>query len=104
MFCARCGEQIPDTSEICPLCGREATVQLQPQEPLVLQAAVGAAPAMATPPGGLPDVQVRPINPKLRGIGGWLLFFCVSITILSPMAVMNSIMTREVTSPHVDVT
>ncbi len=33
----------------------------------------------------------RPINPNLKGIGGWLGFFCVSTTILSPLVVFISL-------------
>ncbi len=30
LFCARCGEQIPDATEICQLCGQETTLKLGP--------------------------------------------------------------------------
>jgi hypothetical protein len=87
MFCARCGEQIPDASELCPLCGREATLNLPPPPPLPVPA---AAPALG---------QIRwfdePQNigapmrrPDLKGVGGWLLFFCILRTVFAPLAMV----------------
>lgn len=73
MFCARCGQRIPDASELCPLCGREATLALVPQP---------APAALAQPQFVLPSL---PIIHGPKGVGGWLLFYCVSLTILSPV-------------------
>jgi hypothetical protein len=76
VFCARCGEQIPDASEICPLCAREASIHIDPPAPL---------PALSYPRSTaltLPAI-VGPI-----GIGGWLLFFCISLTVLSPLNIL----------------
>lgn len=86
MFCARCGQQIPGASEICPLCGREATLKLDP--PPAIPAAV---PATAVAPGQIqwpvePAVIRPPMRrPDLKGVGGWLLFFCISLTLLTPL-------------------
>jgi len=86
MFCARCGQQIPDASEICPLCGREATLKFDPPP-----AMVAAAPAPAVAPGHVrwPDEPATigpPMRrPDLKGVGGWLLFFCISLTFLAPL-------------------
>ena len=76
MFCARCGQQIPDASEICPLCGREATVKLIPvSEPVAFN-----------------QPQFRPVaTPAIHGpsgVGGWLLFYCVSTAVLTPAAIL----------------
>jgi hypothetical protein len=79
MFCARCGQQIPDASELCPLCGQPASINLPPPKPVQHEA---MAPVV-TPVSVLADQ--RPIDPKLKGVGGWLLFFCVAITILTPL-------------------
>lgn len=71
MFCARCGQQIPEASEICPLCGREATVKLIPvTEPIAREPRFSRVPT--------PAIQ----GPS--GVGGWLLFFCVSLVVLAP--------------------
>ena len=76
MFCARCGQQIPDASELCPLCGREATLALVPQP---------APAAFAQPQFVLPSL---PIAHGPKGVGGWLLFYCISLTTLSPILVL----------------
>jgi hypothetical protein len=85
MFCARCGQQIPDASEICPLCGREANVQLPPQHHHAAQGAITAvlAPEVVDVP------PTKPIRKDLQGVGGWLAVFCVAITIISPLGVLN---------------
>jgi len=85
MFCARCGEQIPDASETCPVCGREASLQLPPAS---AHASFAAAPALAPVSAASP-----PIRSDLQGVGGWLLFFCIGLVILGPLVVL-----REVTS------
>lgn len=73
MFCARCGQQIPESSEVCPLCGREANIQLPPSNPVGADAAVASSPVY---PG---------YTPGLNGVGGWLLFFCIITTIITPL-------------------
>ena len=89
MFCARCGEQIPDASQICPLCGREASLQIDPPAPLLAvshpQSAVLTLPAIIGP----------------SGVGGWLLFFCISLTVLSPLNIlMRASAGWHLTSPY----
>ena len=91
MFCARCGEQIADGSETCPLCGREATIKLEGHPSRNDSSATAALAPISEP------AQDRPINSKLKGIGGWLLFFCISATILSPLAVIGAVL-RSVAS------
>lgn len=88
MFCARCGQQIPDASEICPLCGREATLKIDPPPAIP---AVTPAPAVA--PGQIqwpaePAVIAPMRRPDLKGVGGWLLFFCISLTLLAPLLML----------------
>ena len=76
MFCARCGEQIPDASETCPLCRREASIHIDPPAPLPTVS--HPRPAALTPP-----VVIGP-----SGVGGWLLFFCIGLTILAPLPML----------------
>ena len=83
MFCARCGEQIPDDSAFCQICGREATLKLEPPPP-VPRAAPAVYGQMNWPPGQETPFPVAR-RPELKGIGGWLLFFCISLTVLSPL-------------------
>lgn len=75
MFCARCGQEIPDKSQICPVCGGATSVEAY--LPQAAQQAPGAIPAPPQPPA-------VPAG-SLRGVGGWLLFFCIGFTILWPM-------------------
>jgi hypothetical protein len=72
MFCARCGQQIPNATEICPLCGREASLRLVPQP---------ATDFLLASKTVLP-LSVASQGPN--GIGGWLLFYCLTLTLLSP--------------------
>jgi hypothetical protein len=85
MFCARCGKQIPDATEICQLCGREATVKVDPPPPAPKPAAAvyGQINWPSEPETRFPPAR----NPALRGVGGWLLFFCIALTILVPLIV-----------------
>jgi hypothetical protein len=78
VFCARCGEQIPDASETCPLCGREASIHIDPPAPL---------PPVAYPRA---TAQILPAVIGPSGVRGWLLFYCIFLTILGPLvAVME---------------
>lgn len=87
MFCARCGQQIPDASEICPLCGREATIPIEPQ-PGVGRTDPGADLAQSQP--AMPQISPRTLG--LQGVGGWLFFFCITLIVLSPLATFVEVM------------
>jgi Protein of unknown function (DUF2569) len=84
MFCARCGQQIPDASEICPLCGREATVKIDPPA-AISGTAAAAAPGQIKWPDEPQTISAPVRQPGLKGVGGWLLFFCISLTFLAPL-------------------
>ncbi len=86
MFCARCGEQIPDASEICPLCGREATIKLEPR-PAVGQTNVAFEPS----PSAIPLEASSGIR-RSKPVGGWLLFFCIVLVILGPVSALVEVM------------
>jgi hypothetical protein len=91
MFCARCGQEIPDSSDLCPQCGQQARVQLVPQPAVIAPVASASCSVQSEP-------ALVIANSKLKGVGGWLLFFCVSLTILSPLAALASVpalFTRE---------
>jgi Protein of unknown function (DUF2569) len=83
LFCARCGQQIPDATEICPLCGREAFIRLDPPP-----AAPAALPQIQSPSLALPMVQ----DPS--GVGGWLFFYCLTLTVLVPAYVLIDFSSR----------
>jgi hypothetical protein len=86
MFCARCGQQIPEASIVCPLCGREATIHVPQQNYAQVDVAVVSAPQIAAG-------SSKPIRKDLQGVGGWLLFFCIATTILTPLRVFNTFFT-----------
>jgi hypothetical protein len=88
MFCARCGQQIPESSEICPLCGRDASVKLAAPPGVVPEAAaaVALAPSETAP--------LRPIRKDLQGVGGWLLLFCIGLVVLSPLVTLVLVFNR----------
>ena len=93
MFCARCGEQIPDASAFCQICGREATLKMEPPPPLPK-----SAPAVYGQMNWPPEEETRSLparRPELRGVGGWLLFFCISSTILSPLITIVNMSNRR---------
>ena len=92
MFCARCGQQIPEASVTCPLCGREATIQLPPQP-------MSSASGEAVFPNAPAPIFAGARTGRLR-VGGWLLFFCISTAILTPLAnLVTLVRTAEVGSP-----
>lgn len=76
MFCARCGQQIPEASATCPLCGQETTLKLEPV-------------AATTPAKPVPYHFVAiPQDLSPKGVGGWLLLYCLSLTFLGPILVI----------------
>ena len=81
MFCARCGQEIPDKTQICPACGGAAPVEayLTP----AAQPAAGAIPPPPPPPAASAE--------SLHGVGGWLLFFCIGFTILWPLWTLSQL-------------
>jgi hypothetical protein len=94
MFCARCGEQIPDASVLCPLCGREATLNLPPPPAIPAPAAAPALGQIRWPDE--PQNFGPPMRrPDLKGVGGWLLFFCIARTVLAPLLIAARVLGRD---------
>lgn len=78
MFCPHCGTQIREAARFCRSCGGN----------LGLPSSAGAATyAVAGDPPGIPSAQ----DAEMRGVGGWLLFFCVIVTVLGPIAFVSNI-------------
>jgi hypothetical protein len=88
VFCARCGQQIPDVSELCPLCGQQTTLKLDPVP--------STATAQLRPPYAFVTV---PQNLGPRGVGGWLFWYCIFITILGPLALVGQLLTFQFRNP-----
>jgi hypothetical protein len=80
MFCARCGQQIPDASEICQVCGREATL-IPSSPPFVTTQPFSNSPALNFTPAATP-------LSKQKEVGGWLMFFCILLTLVNPIYVL----------------
>ena len=61
--------------------------------PVVAQSAMTSLPVISAPPQPIwidPEIEhLRAWRPDLNGIDGWLLLFCVSATILTPIAVLD---------------
>ena len=70
MYCPTCGQAVPDAEQFCAYCGTPLSA--------------AAAPAPAAGPAAVP--APAPAAPgALRGVGGWLLVFCIWITIVDPL-------------------
>jgi len=72
MFCASCGSNIGPARHFCPFCGAK----------LGLPAAVAARSGLSTPEGRYAGSLQ---GSDLVGVFGWLLFFCVILTVLGPL-------------------
>ena len=79
MFCARCGQQIAEGTRICPACGGETAI---PQQYV-------APPTVVAP---LPPPIQNSVSSVPQGVGGWLLFFCISFTILLPLWTLTNLL------------
>ena len=73
MFCVKCGAENPDDAEFCCKCGKAV---FRPPATSGIQA--------PEPPDSMNPVST-PSTPKPYGVGGWLAFLCVSLTVLSPL-------------------
>lgn len=62
LFCQNCGHEHAAYIYICPRCTQRPT-----------------------PPSSNEAASARLADEELRGVGGWLLFFCISLTIISPI-------------------
>lgn len=71
MFCIHCGTKLSDGAKFCGNCGASVVGISPPTVPSRSYTQIPAPPLAAT------------ASPA--GVGGWLLFFCVALTILSPI-------------------
>ncbi len=80
MFCMRCGQDVPVAAEFCPACGQSTKLPVAPA------ASYGSAPPpiqqAAVPPPGAGEAN-------LKGVAGWLLFFCICFTVFWPLWVLS---------------
>lgn len=83
MFCARC--KISDAAEVCPRCGGTQISTWTPAKPTPIARRLGRMPAKAR--ARRKQTSAAYASPELRGVGGWLFFFLLQLT-LSPLAVI----------------
>jgi len=86
VYCGKCGVENPTDNSFCYACGRPLTrgVPVGPSS--------GQSDGSKSAPTAVPVVEQRVVAIKdsttkknLVGIGGWLLFFCLALTVFSPL-------------------
>jgi hypothetical protein len=82
MFCMRCGQDVPETAQFCASCGQPARLPVTPSP----AASYGAAPP---PPQQTGVSTPETAQENLKGVAGWLLFFCIGFTVLWPLWVLG---------------
>lgn len=87
MFCARCGRQLSEPVQLCPFCGQQATL-----------ASIATPPPPSGNPAAAPAVSYATslswqAPAAMGGVQGWLLFFCICLTIVWPLLALMSIAT-----------
>ena len=98
MYCVGCSAQNPDAGVFCFNCGRElvvssaAAVAVQQSTPVAEGAPMYSAVSSQSPEleSGAAVETIRDEYPNLIGVGGWLLWFCIVTTIISPAIVLVS--------------
>jgi hypothetical protein len=95
MHCSNCGQARQGAERFCANCGTDlmkapAQAAPVPQSGIVTpQAAVQAAPPAvfqaAAAPVVFPATPAAPAAEDLTGVGGWLLLFCIILTIFDPL-------------------
>ena len=110
MFCAVCGSENPDMGAYCFSCGK-------PLGGVSLVIGGSAAAVPAVPPLELNDSNVAPDQrqgdpeveririqyPGLVGVGGWLGWFCVVTTVISPAIVLVGTLSERSVYSAIDV-
>ena len=92
-YCSSCGMEVMATMRICPSCGNRNFGLTPPS----LTSQVPSVSNIKTPAVSISNLaQLHPTSPQgvSPGIQGWLLFLCVSLTILTPLFALGQ-MTNE---------
>lgn len=92
MFCPTCGQPATGNVRFCTNCGTDLTTE---QLGVVPSLVTGAPAPMAVPnvsqqttaelPAAVRPAPVAVPAGELRGVGGWLLVFCIWVTIIDPL-------------------
>ena len=84
MTCPNCGQAVQGAERFCVNCGTDLTKPMSaPSAVPVSPSAAAPAFAECVPQAASPVAQ--PVAGELRGVGGWLLLFCIWITIVDPI-------------------
>ncbi len=88
--CLKCGAQNPSDYSFCTVCGASLTPVGSPVFVSNTATAFGGAVPSAKNEETASEAQLFPAAEQakdpLRGVGGWLLLFCVSTTVFGPLA------------------
>ena len=88
-FCDSCGREVMSSIRYCPTCGCRNFSQLAPNGQSATSPGVTQTVApVINPKGSQSPTHSSPTNGAniiLPGIHGWLKFFCISLTILTPL-------------------
>src|SRR6202030_2355444 len=74
IYCTKCGTQLERPVDQASFSSGDEAIQATPVRDIVLD-----LPGRYHPPS-----ESTPQQSSLRGVGGWLLFFCVACTIIAP--------------------
>jgi hypothetical protein len=110
MYCVGCSAQNPDAGVFCFNCGRELVVSpstgaVQHYTPVADGTSMYPAVPSQSPelrPGAAVET-IRNEYPNLVGVGGWLLWFCIVTTIISPAVVLVSTLSHPSGYSLIDV-
>jgi hypothetical protein len=80
MFCPTCGQPVQGAERYCNYCGGALG-----------SAAPSPAPVAPPAPTTAPEVAAVPASSEPRGVGGWLVVFCVWLTILAPLMELRAV-------------
>jgi uncharacterized protein DUF2569/zinc ribbon protein len=110
MFCSRCGVLNPDDHAFCKACGYDLGPPVQTGVSLDPPSVAGRVPAatgtrsastLDRPPSVL---AVSNKATELRGVGGWLLLFCVGLTVISPLFVLaEAVNSKDIPTIAIDL-
>lgn len=96
-YCSSCGMEVLVTMRICPRCGNRSFDSTQP----AIQPS-STPPTAATSPLPNSNIYQAPAGNIgiAPGVKGWLLFFCISLTILTPLSALVGIIIEWNVTKH----
>jgi len=95
--CPTCGQAATGAERFCTNCGADLTKPAAAVAPTIVAPAPGTTTTAAAAPAAAPDVlppsasapalasAPQPVTTELRGVGGWLLIFCIWLTVVDSL-------------------